>query len=166
MASTSSVLDKVRATRGVYAGAHWRDVAIFVWCVRAEGATAKAATDIANELMRVHPRFSIVHVVEDTAGLPTPEGRDAFVAAAQKDHDRVACVGVLLPATSVVATLMRAFVRGVRTALRGQLKTVLEQDVAALVRNVAVVHERETGVRLNSSELTAAIAETRRLAAA
>jgi hypothetical protein len=61
---------------------------------------------------------------------------------------------------------MRAFVRGVRTVLRGRLKTVLEQDVAALVRNLALVHERETGVRLNSSELTAAIAETRRLAAA
>ena len=145
--------------------AHWKNLALTVWTERPDGETAKASVSFAETLMPAYPKFSVVHIVEETAGLPTSEGRDELVSGARKNMSNVACVGLLLPELNVVATMLRVFMRGVRTLLRGELKTVVEQDVEALARQVVVLHERYAGVRIAPSDLVAAIGEARRLAA-
>lgn len=107
--------------------------------------------------------FSVIHV-SNGAGFPTPEGRDAFVAAARKGQDRAACIGLLLPGAGIVANMVLAFVRGIRTLLRGNLHLIVARDVKTLVRELSPDHTARTGVSISMSELAMAIEEVRALA--
>ena len=144
----------------------WNNVAITVWLARPDGETAKATVSFAEELKKTYSMFTVLHIAEKGAGLPTPEGRDELVAGARHNTESVACVGVLLPESSLLANMLRVFMRGVRTLLRGDLNTVLEQNVDTLARLVVELHVRRTGVRIVPRELAVAIEEARRLAAA
>ena len=146
--------------------AHWKNVAILVWSRSADGPTARAATAFADELLHGNPMFSVIHVIEPGCGLPSPEGREAFLNAARQNRHRVACVGVLQLQSSVLATLMRALVRTVRTIMHGELNTIVEADVKALARELAIDHTTRTGHPISASELVMAIDETRRVATA
>ena len=139
---------------------------ITVWLARPEGETAKASIGLAEELKKNHAKYSVIHVVEPGAGLPTPEGRDELVAGARRNVGTVVCVGVLLPEGSVLSSMLRVFIRGIRTLLRGEMTTVIELDVDALARQVVEHHARGSGVRLVPRELAAAINEARRRAIA
>ena len=143
----------------------WNNVAITVWLARPDGEAAKATVGFAEELRKSYSRFSVLHIAEEGAGLPTLEGRDELVAGARNNTRAVACVGVLLPQSNVIANMLRVFIRGVRTLLRGEIHTIVEQDVEALARLVAELHLRGTGIRIVASDLVAAIEQARRLAA-
>lgn len=165
MAATNPSLRNARVSGNVCAMAHWRSFAIVAWHLRADGATAREVTGFADLLIQECEIFSIVHVVEATAGLPTPEGRDELVAVARKNNRHVACVGVLMPDSQVVASMLRVFVRGVRTLLRGELETLVERDLATLSRKLADVHGRRTKEAIDAPELARAIESVRRLRA-
>lgn len=165
MSTDGSKLDRSLVPAPGYAFGHWKNVAILVWVGQADGERARAATDFADELMEQYDKFSIVHVADGNTGLPTPEGREAFVKAARNGHDRAACVGLLLPHTGVVTTMLLTFVRSIRTLVRGNLHVIAEPDVKALVRAFAPAHTERTGVAISMSELAAVIEETRALAA-
>ena len=133
---------------------HWKNVATFVWCARATGPSARAGVEFAGELSREYPQFSVLHVVEESAGLPTPEGREELVAVARRTKQAVACFGLLLPKSGVLATLLRAFVRGVRTVLRVPLEVMIDDDLAELtsLRNGASAPDGCTLHGLRASE--------------
>ncbi|HKP57721.1 MAG TPA: hypothetical protein VJV78_13410 [Polyangiales bacterium] len=157
---------KTQRSPGRYFVALWNNIAITVWLARPDGETAKASVSCAEELKRTYSKFSVLHIAEEGAGLPTSEGREELIAGARNNARCVVCVGVLLPEGSVFANMLRVFIRGVRTLLRGELNTVLEQDVVALARLVVEIHVRGTGVRIAANDLVAAIGEARRLAVA
>jgi hypothetical protein len=136
-----------------------------VWTARADGETARLAVDHVNLLKNDYPKFSVLHVVEKSAGLPTKEGSDRLVHAGREDSHRVAVVGVFLSDAGVLATMMSAFVRSTRILLRGQLNTIVDHRLDALVESFVPQHVAGTGVDISASEFTAAIAEARRRAA-
>lgn len=144
----------------------WNNIAISVWTARPDGVTAKAFVSCAEQLKKTHPKFSVVHVFENGVGLPTSEGRDELVVGSRNNSDTLVCAGVLLLEGGVFATMMRAFVRGIRTLLRGDLNIVVEQDVDLLSRQLVDLHLRGCGVRISPSDLAAAIGTARRLALA
>ncbi|MET0341517.1 MAG: hypothetical protein ABW252_10990 [Polyangiales bacterium] len=144
---------------------HWKSFAIFVWRARADGPTAREVVAFGNQLMNTRPRFSPIHVVEESAGLPTAEGRDGLLAPARVHQDRLGCIGVLLPEAHLVAAMMRVFVRSARVILRGQVETVVAPTLNELVSEVLEVHARRTGEHFEARELAAAIEAVRRLAA-
>jgi hypothetical protein len=121
--------------------------------------------DFTDQLLREYPTFSVVHVIEENAGVPTRAGRDGLVSTARAHQGQLVCVGALLPQAALLATLMRAFVRAVRTLLRGNLHIIIEQDLAELITQMVPLHVQGTGVRITGSELANAIGEARRLAA-
>jgi hypothetical protein len=157
------VLDKYELQPGAYAFAHWKNVAILVWCTRADADSARQATGFADQLVAKYRHFSVLHIVEDTAGLPTAEGRDALIAVARKHNQHLACAGLLLPRSSILASLLRAFARTMRTLLRNEIEVLIEQDVLELASSVALVHSGRTGVRVTQQELANAVAHTRKL---
>lgn len=143
--------------------AHWRSFAIVAWQSRADGPSAKEAVRFADQLIGKTQKFSVIHVVEGTAGLPTPEGRNEFVAITKRHNDYVACVGVLMPESQVVASMLRVFVRGIHTLNPGALETIVEREVSVLARKVAQTHERRAAQRFDPIELESAIDAVRRL---
>lgn len=150
-------------SEGHYAVGHWRNVAIISWQARADARTAREVVEFVDLLLLRPSMFSVIHVVEESAGLPTPEGRDALIAPARANRERVACVGVLLPEAQIIATMMTVFVRAARTVLRGAVEIVVEQRVQSLVSEVLKTHERRAGERLDAAGLLAAVDEVRRL---
>jgi len=163
VAAANPSLRNTRIKANICTMAHWQDFAIIAWQSRADGATAREVTEFADLLIEECETFSIVHVVEGSAGLPTPEGRDELVAAAKKNNQHVACVGVLMPESQVIASMLRVFVRGFRTLLRGALGTVVEGDLTTLARKVAEIHGRRTNAAIDAGELESAITSVRRL---
>lgn len=144
---------------------HWRNVGIVSWQSRADAQAAREVVEFVDLLLPKYPMFSVIHVVEESAGLPTPEGRDTLIAPARENRERVACVGVLLPEAQIIATMMTVFVRATRTLLRGAVEIVVEQRVQPLISEVLKTHERRAGERLDAGGLLAAIVEVRRLGA-
>ena len=144
---------------------HHKNVSIVAWRMRADAAHVDAMAKFGEQLIPQYKVFSVIHVVEEAAGLPTSDGRDQFVAMRTRNKSALGVLAVLLPQSSVLATMLRAFVRGLRTILRGDLEVIVEQDLGRLTRELIRHHERRTGVKLEESELAAAIAETRRLLA-
>jgi hypothetical protein len=151
-------------TDGVCARVHWHNVTIVVWCGRATRDAGEAVVAFADDLARAYPRFSILHVVEDGVGLPTPEGRAALINAARRPAIGLTCVGVLLPRGNLVATLFHTFMRSARTLLRG-LEIVVENDVPTLVRRFVAAHDAQTGMPVPAEELASAIELARDFAA-
>lgn len=160
----STAFTRTQVVPGVCAMGQWKSFAIFVWHARADAPSASEAVAFGNQVMNRHPLFTPLHVVEETAGLPTPEGRDALLAPARVNRARTACIGVLLPEATLVAAMMRVFVRAASVILRGEVETVVAPNVAQLVREVLAVHQRRTGERIAAGELAAAIDAVRRIA--
>jgi len=157
------LLSRSEAKKGEYAVAQWKNILFLVWCTRAERGNVKSARAFTEPLRREHAKFSVIHILEDTAGLPSTDGRDELVAVIRENTDRFACVGALLSESVVMASLLRAFVRGVRTLTRGELEVMIEHDVKLLVDALAPLHSKRSGVRVGPSELAEAIAEARKL---
>ena len=120
--------------------------------------------EFAGELMREHAQFSVVHVAEETAGLPTTEARGVFADVLRSKTQTIAAIALLLPRSPVLATLLRTFVRGLRTVLRMPLDVIIDDDLAVLAAAFTSAHQKLTGVRLQASELVDAIQTARRLA--
>jgi hypothetical protein len=143
--------------------AHLKNMAFVVWRARAVGESVKAVRDFVDQCIPRQDRFSIVHVVEDGVGLPTPDGREALVSLGRLGKERMVCVAVLLPATSIIATALRAFVRATVTVIRTGLPLIVEQDVRDLARSLSEMHAAGSKVRLSPTEIIEAIEATRRL---
>jgi hypothetical protein len=163
VATAITALANARTRPGICTMAHWKSVAIIAWQARADGQSAKEVGMFVDLLIGQRALFSIIHVVESTAGLPTPEGRDELVKVARKNNKHVACVGVLMPESHVLATMLRVFVRCIHTLMRGALETVVEDDLASLSRKVVSVHARRTAEQLDPHELARAIDGVRQL---
>ncbi|MEY4510559.1 MAG: hypothetical protein RLZZ450_2681 [Pseudomonadota bacterium] len=148
---------------GAYTVAHCKDVVILVWKERADVGAVRDASAFGDQLMRGHAVFSVVHVVEETSGLPTSAGRDALVEAAQRNEGRIACVGLLLPASPIVASMLRVSVRAMDKFVRSFTQVVVEPTIDALVGGVLKANVQRGGVRLTAGELARAIQEARAL---
>jgi len=158
------LLSRSEAKKGEYAVAQWKNILFLVWCTRAERDNVRSARTFTEPLRREYARFSVVHVLEDTAGLPSADGRDELVAVIRENAERFACVGALLSESVVMASLLRAFVRGVRTLTRGELEVMIEHDFKVFANAFAPLHSKRSGVRVTATDLIQAIAEARKLA--
>ena len=157
------VLTRTLVKPGAYALAHWKNVAIIVWRGRPDGQAVREVSVFSDRLLQEYAVFSVVHVVEETSGLPTSDGRHALVAAARKNSGHVACVGVLLPESRIVASMLRVSVRAMHKLVRGMLEVAVEPTLDALVVAMVDTHVRRSGTRLTASELARAIQEARSL---
>lgn len=148
---------------GAYTVAHFKNLAIIVWKGRADATLVREVSAFADRLLEQYSFFSVVHVVEETSGLPTPDGREALVNAGRKNEGRVACVGLLLPASPIVASMLRVSVRAMDKLVRNFVHVAVEPTLDALVVAVLDIHVRRGGVRLTAAELARAIQEARAL---
>ena len=123
----------------------------------------RAVVELGDQILLEHERFSTLHVMEEGVGLPTSDGRDAFVEAGRRGKEHLACVGILLPTSNIIATTMRAFARLTGTVLRTGVRLIVEQNAQDLARVFSEVHAARTGVTVSPAEILEGIASTRRL---
>jgi len=164
MTTAISVLDKKLPTPNCFV-AHFKNVAIFVWLGRADGETMAKVTKFADQLLVEYPRLSLLHVVGRNMGLPTREGRERIVAAARKNKQKIACIGVLVPHSGFYMRMLLTFLQALRTLLGGDTRTVVDRDAQALVRRFVAAHASQTSVAILADDLAQAIEEARLAAA-
>jgi hypothetical protein len=150
---------------GRYLFYEWKNVAIIVWLGSADAGATRHMTQFTDRIIREWKAFSVIHVIEESAGIPTPEGRSGFVETGRAHKGHLVCAGALLPHTGVLATLMRAFVRGVSTLLRGFVEVQIEQAAGPLASWMAPRHSERTGVQVSALQFEECIAEARKRAA-
>lgn len=144
--------------------AHWKNFALVSWQGRADAQAVRDLVGFADQLIPTYGMFTVIHVIGLGAGLPTPDGRDEFITSIRaKGRQHLACVGVLLPDSPIVAAMLQTFARASRTLLRGELETVVEHDRFALGRGVMKIHESRTNVRARTTELVEAVDELMRI---
>jgi hypothetical protein len=146
---------------GHYFFGEWKDLAIVVWLASADENAAARMAEFTGRTARQWHKFSIVHVIEEGAGIPTRGGRDGIVATGRAHRENFACAGALLLQSGILATLMLAFLRGVRTLIRGGADIRIEEDVATLATWMAPRHSARTGTQISMAELSELIAEAR-----
>jgi len=100
-----------------------------IWLSSADAADMAEMARFSAEVTRSWASYSSVHIIEEGAGIPTKDGpRKCLVERARSDAAAAwRARAALLPESSVMATLMRAFVRGVRTLTRGAIDICIEQ---------------------------------------
>jgi hypothetical protein len=162
----ASKSDRTQSEPGRYLFYEWKNVAVIVWLASADGRAARCMTQFTDRIIRDWKAFSVIHVIEESAGMPSREGRDGFVETGLAHKGHLVCAGALLPHTGVLATLMRAFVRGVSTLMRGSVEVQIEQAAAPLASWMAPRHSERTGVHVSALQFEECIAEARKRAAA
>lgn len=140
-----------------------KNIAVVVWHARADGDSTPAVLDFVDRLLLDYQQFSVAHVVQDNVGLPTTEARDVLLDRGRKGKDKLACAGVLLPQSSIIATTLRAFARTSRMLLGNHMSLVVEQDARALAQVMCEVHAARTRVRVTPEELTRSIEALRNM---
>jgi hypothetical protein len=153
--------NRVQGEPGRYLFAQYQNIAIAVWLASADGDGTRAMARFTDRIMHDCGLFSIIHVLEASAGLPTSEARDTLVTTARAHREHLVSAGALLLQPSMVAMLMRAFVRGIRTLVRGEVAIQIERQASTLTDWMAPRHTQRTGVRVTTSELQALIADAR-----
>jgi len=156
----------VRFEPGRYLFASWQNFTFLVWLSSADEPDMKAMSRFTDEHLQRYEKYSSVHIIEEDAGVPTAAGRAELQAIGRRNGPRVVSVGALLPSSSLFASLLTAFLRGLRMLLRGNVDICVEQDVLRLVSWMAPRHAQRSGTRVAGADLLQAIAEVRALAAA
>ncbi len=164
--SSAVPLTRAQGEPGRYLFAQYDNVAVAVWLTSADGPATQEMANFTDRIVRERNLFSIVHVLESGAGLPTREARDTLVATARAHREHLVSAGALLLQPGMVALLMRAFIRGIRTLVRGSVDIQIEQNAATLANWMAPRHAARTGTRLSASELASLVVDARERAAA
>jgi hypothetical protein len=131
----------------------WRNVNLIVWW---QGATL----DAVQRLERTNPirfashpeRMSAVHVVTETAGVPTPEARDALVTANNAWGHTVGCAVVIMERDGLVGLAVRSAVTGLIMLAPKHFRIKVFDNVDDAAPWLVEHHARSTGVQLTLAD--------------
>jgi hypothetical protein len=161
---TGIALTRIQDNAGACLLAQWKNVVIIVWRGTADGPSTRECISFVDGVLREYATFSVIHVIESSAGVPRRDGRDGLLAAERGRRQQRACIGALLPEASIVSTLLGAFARGIRTLAKVDINLIVEQNLDKLVAQVVYLHVRDTGIRITSQELSDAVRQARQRA--
>src|SRR4051812_18058419 len=100
---------------GVCRIASLRNIMIVVWSARATAPSVEKLDFATRRLAGAHPSgVSVIHMIADTAGIPSPEARNAFLKIMNEQAKTIACVAVVVGGTGFWASAMRSFITGLR----------------------------------------------------
>lgn len=149
------------------AGRHWfgayRNVVVCYWaqiCTPDELRSLRASyRTLASEGKTT---VSVLHYVEQGAGLPLPQSRNDLVGKSDMHLVSLGCVGVVLAGSGFWVSALSSFTMGVRMLLpAGGLALRVTRDLAEMQPWFAEQHLRTTGERLEPGSLDAWIEQAR-----
>jgi hypothetical protein len=144
-----------------------RDVLSIVTCENVNaliwyGAATPAAMASIHALMQQRAALwpqgqTIMHVITDTAGLPDAYARKAFVELLNTWSASIACISTVIERAGFKGSAMRSVVTGVHMLCGTPFPQAVHRSLSEAAIWLVRPHVERTGVKLDPSELRAAL---------
>ena len=155
--ATLRVLD---SEPGAFSISVWSNVTIVCWPVPAyEEAVWRVANATTALLAKGLPSFSNIHIVTESAGVPSETAREGLVRMADRYASSLACIGVALLGSGFWASARASAVTGMRMQSPKSAAFKVETSLEAIADWLPPIHHERTGVLLRPAPLRAAMAE-------
>ena len=140
----------------------WQNVKLAVWHARATGDAVKRLQRTTAEALAEHPEgISTVHIVAETAGIPSAEARAAFSRILERYGQGIHCVGVVIELTGFWGSALRSAITSIRMLSPNKFVLRVHSAVEAVPAWLPAPHARATGVRMNAGQLLEVLREAR-----
>lgn len=140
----------------------WQNIKIAVWHAQATDDAVRRLERTTAQAVLAHPEgLSTIHIVTETAGVPTAEARAAFSRILERFGDGIACVSVVIELTGFWGSALRSAITSVRMLAPNKLVFKVNSAVEAVPAWLPAAHARATQVRLNSQQLLAILQDAR-----
>lgn len=145
---------------GAFAFYAWQNILFVCWWQSATGPAVERLTRVRESIDGKHPEgLSVVYLIANEAGLPTPEARAGVKELMAKYKDRRACLALMVKGQGFWVSAMRAAITGVRMVVPGQFPMLVCAEVDEVVEWLPEHHAARTGTRLVVAELRAVMQE-------
>jgi hypothetical protein len=136
----------------------WQNVSIAVWSGPASAANVSLLDQISGRFKERHPEgMSAVHIVHGQTPLPSSEAREGLVRVSNAYADCLGGVAVVIGGTGFWASTMRSVVTAMRVLSSRAFEMRIHGTVEEVIEWLPAVHHKRTGVKLEASELLAAL---------
>lgn len=147
---------------GVYALYAWQNIMFACW---SQAATLPAMQRVAHHREAIDKRcpegVSVVYLIADGAGLPTPEARAAAIEMLERYGHQRACLAMVVFGEGFWVSAMRATATDVPATMRGATQGPMKffSSVEELVRWLPERHHEHTGVRIATEQFRTVVRE-------
>lgn len=145
---------------GSFAFYSWQNIVIACWSTHGTGPTMQRFARVRDALDRQHPTgVSVVWLIADRAGLPTPEARASAQQLIERYRERRAALAVVIFGEGFWLSAMRAANTGVQSSVRDKIPMQTFNRLDDAVAWLPALHESHTGVRVERDALLGVLRE-------
>jgi len=145
---------------GSYSFYSWQNIVIACWSTHGTGPAMQRFARVRDALDRRHPTgVSVVWLIADRAGLPTPEARASAQQLIERYRERRAALAVVIFGEGFWLSAMRAANTGVQSQLRDKVPMQTFNRLEDVVAWLPALHESHTGVRVERDALLDVLSE-------
>jgi hypothetical protein len=140
---------------GGFAIASWSHVLMVRWESAADGSAVERLAKVSRDLAaaRLQTRRSNVHIIADSAGLPTADARAGFIDLMKAHADRLACVAIVVGGSGFLASAMRSLMTGMRLLSPRSFNYRLHGSTDEVVKWLPTEHLAKTGEQIDPRRL-------------
>jgi hypothetical protein len=148
---------------GAFAFYTWQNIIFSFWPCQATGAAVIRHKKIFDALVEAHPEgISTIHIISDSASIPTSEARSLFVEIMKQHSKKIACVAIVLLGGGFWASALRAAVTGMRMLAPNTFPLHMYDNIEELKNWLPDEHLKRTNVPLDSSKLVSLLLAAQR----
>jgi hypothetical protein len=138
----------------------WSNVTVVCWPVPASEQAVRRVESATDALLATGlPSFSNIHIVTESAGVPSESAREGLVKMADRYASSLACVGVALLGSGFWASARASSVTGMRMRSPQSAAFKVDASLDAIADWLPPHHQERTGITLRPKHLRAAMAE-------
>lgn len=167
MAQDSIELEFLHAHRDECVLFAYRDVTITVWHASAEDAAVHVVDQVAGSRIPLFPNgVSGVHLVTQSAGMPSAEARSGLAASARKWSAQTAAVAVVLEQAGFFGSAMRSAVTGIQMLSKAEFPIRVFANTREAAGWLVGPHGQRTGTMLDAARFDEALQRCRTIRSA
>lgn len=138
----------------------WQGIVMVRWertaDLEAVQRLAKVSTALVSD--QTVPRRSNVHIISESAGVPSAAARAGFVDLMKEHADRMACVCIVVEGSGFLASAMRSFLTGMRLLAPRAFQYRLFGSVDEVVAWLPAEHRARTGSEVDTRRFAQVLA--------
>ncbi|HKP57428.1 MAG TPA: hypothetical protein VJV78_11940 [Polyangiales bacterium] len=136
----------------------WANISLTRWVGRGTAAAVDKVSRVGDEVRTQYPSgVSAIHLIAETAGMPTPEAREGLVKLMNRKTERLGCVGVVVGGSGFWASAIRSLVTGMRAVSSRAYELKLAGSIDEIVAWFPDQHAKRTGIAIDPDELAKAL---------
>jgi hypothetical protein len=138
----------------------WQGIVMVRWEKTADADAVLRLGKVSTALVadQAYPRRSNVHIISESAGVPSASARAGFVDLMKEHADRMACVCIVVEGSGFLASAMRSFLTGMRLLAPRAFQYRLFGTVEDVVAWLPAEHRARTGEEIDTRRFAQVLA--------